>query len=354
MTTMPKNISEIDKNFSTVESYNKDGFSYYNIDNEPFRIYGVFREGDRYRRMPEDVAKSVSEGVHFLHSNTAGGRVRFKTDSATVRIVAKMGNTGRMQHFAFTGSVGFDLYEKTDDGYNYISTYVPPFEVNGDFEGSIGLECKKLRDLTINFPLYSDVCELHIGLEDGSVLLPGDEYKPEPPIVYYGSSITQGGCASRSGTSYQGFICRKFDRDFINLGFSGNARAEDNMIEYICSLPMSVFVEDYDHNSPDTDHLRATHEKLFKAVRAKYPDIPIVIMSRPKYYLTDEESERLEIIRETYNNAVAAGDKNVYILDGRQLMEAAGNEGTVDNCHPTDLGFASMAKALGDLFADIL
>lgn len=351
---MAKNISEIDTNFSTQTSYNKDGFAYYNIDNAPFRIYGVFREGDRYRRMPDAVAKSVSEGVYFLHTNTAGGRVRFKTDSSVVRITAKMGNTGRMQHFAFTGSVGFDLYEKTDDGYNYVNTYVPPFEVNGDYEGSISFDSKTLRDLTINFPLYSDVCELYIGIEEDASLLPGDEYNPAPPVVYYGSSITQGGCASRAGTAYQGFISRRFDRDFINLGFSGNARAEDEMIDYICGLEMSMFVEDYDHNAPDVEHLRATHEKLYKAVRAAHPDIPVIFMSRPKYYLTSEEKERLEIIRTTYTNAVDSGDKNVYMLDGRQLMEFAGNEGTVDNCHPTDLGFASMAKALGDLMETII
>ena len=96
---MAKNVSEIDTNFKVETSYSKDGFAYYNIDNAPFRIYGIFREGDKYRRMPEAVAKSVSDGVHFLHTNTAGGRVRLKTDSANVRILAKMGGTGRMQHF---------------------------------------------------------------------------------------------------------------------------------------------------------------------------------------------------------------------------------------------------------------
>ena len=352
---MAKNISEIDTNFKVETSYSKDGFAYYNIDNAPFRIYGVFREGDRYRRIPEAVAKSVSEGVHCLHANTAGGRVRFKTDSSSLRILAKMGGTGRMQHFAFTGSVGFDLYEKNDDGYNYISTYIPPFESeNADFEGNINVGDKKLRDLTINFPLYSDVCELHIGIEEDAVLLPGDEYKPGLPIVYYGSSITQGGCASRAGTSYQGFVCRRFDRDFINLGFSGNAKAEEEMIDYICGLEMSMFVEDYDHNAPTVEHLANTHEKLYKAVRAAHPDIPVIFMSRPKYYLTAEEQERLDIITATYDNAVAAGDKNVYLLNGRQLMEMAKNEGTVDNCHPTDLGFASMAKAVGDLMENLI
>lgn len=351
---MAKNIADLDTNFKVETSISREGFNFYNIDNEPFRIYGIFREGEKYRRIPEAVAKSVSDGVYGLHANTAGGRVRFKTDSTHVYIIAKMGGLGRMPHFALTGSVGFDLYEKTDDGYNYVITFVPPFDFEDQFESCTAFEEKKMRDLTINFPLYSDVCELFIGIDTDASLLPGDEYKPEAPMVYYGSSITQGGCASRAGTAYQGFISRRFDRDFINLGFSGNARAEDEMIEHICGLEMSVFIEDYDHNAPDVAHLNATHEKLYKAVRAAHPDIPIVFMSRPKYYLTDEEKQRLEIIRTTYNNAIAAGDKNVYMLDGRQLMELACNEGTVDNCHPTDLGFASMAKALGDLFEKIL
>jgi len=77
-------------------------------------------------------------------------------------------------------------------------------------------------------------------------------------------------------------------------------------------------------------------------------------MSRPKYYLNDEEKKRLEIIRTTYNNAVADGDKNVYLIDGKTLTELSENEGTVDTCHPNDLGFASMAKAVGDVLEKIL
>ena len=351
---MAQDISKIDENFKVDAEIKKDGLSFYNIDNPPFRIYGVFREGHQYVRLPVEVSKSVSEGVFTLHANAAGGRVRFKTDSESVSIIATVGYPGKMSHFALTGSVGFDLYEKTAEGYNYVSSFIPPFDVEDKFEGTAHFGDSKLRDITINFPLYSNVHELYIGIADGSVLEAGDEYNPEAPMVYYGSSITQGGCASRPGTAYQGIISRRFDRDFINLGFSGNAKAEDTMIEYICGLEMSVFIEDYDHNAPDVAHLAATHEKLYKAVRESHPDIPIVLMSRPKYYLTDEEKERLCIIRTTYNNALSAEDKNIYMLDGRQLMEYAGNEGTVDNCHPTDLGFASMARALGDLFEKIL
>lgn len=351
---MANKIAEVDKNFKVEAQIKKDGLCFYNIDNAPFKIYGIFREGHKYRRLPEAVAKSVSDGVYTLHANTAGGRVRFKTNSKNVSIIAKMENPGKMPHFALTGSAGFDLYVKEDGGYNYIRTFTPPFDITDGYESGFDFEDRKLRDITINFPLYSDVCELLIGLEEDAAVTEGDTYVQAAPMVYYGSSITQGGCASRAGSAYQGIISRRFDRDFINLGFSGNAKAEDEMIDYICGLKMSVYIHDYDHNAPDVSHLASTHEKMFKAVRTAHPDIPIVLMSRPKYYLTDEEKQRLEVIRTTYNNAITAGDKNVYLIEGRQLMEYARNEGTVDDCHPTDYGFASMAKALGDLFERIL
>ena len=109
---------------------------------------------------------------------------------------------------------------------------------------------------------------------------------------------------------------------------------------------MSVFVLDYDHNAPNEDHLRATHEKMFRAVRESNPSLPIILMSRPKHLLNKWEAERLEIITQTYKNALSRGDKNVYLLNNRELTALCGNEGTVDNCHPTDFGFASIAQAV--------
>ena len=121
------------------------------------------------------------------------------------------------------------------------------------------------------------------------------------------------------------------------------------MIEYIKKLDMSLFVYDYDHNAPTVEYLKNTHEKMFRAIREENPDLPIVMMSRPLYTLENDDLARRDIVMATYKNAVAAGDKNVYFLDGPQLMSLCKNEGTVDNCHPTDFGFASMAQAIGDL-----
>lgn len=349
-----KNIADIDKNFKVETNIKKDDIKFYNALHTPCRVYGVFYENGKYRRVPETVAKTVSDGVYMLHANTAGGRVRFKTDSPYIAISAKMGEICKMPHFALTGSAGFDLYVKDKDIDRYIGTFMPPFDITDGYESLIELETAELREITINFPLYSEVCDLYIGISDTAVIAGADEYKVKKPVVYYGSSITQGGCASRPGNSYQSIISRRFDCDYINLGFSGNARAEKEMSDYIKRLDMSLFVYDYDHNAPTVQHLADTHERMFKEIREENADLPIIIMSRPKFYLDENEKQRLDIIEATYNNAIAAGDKNVYMITGKALMNMAENDGTVDNCHPNDLGFASMAQVLGDLMEKII
>jgi len=338
-------ISKVDANFEIKTQFHKKDIKFYKIDEAPFKIHGIFRENGKYRRMPESVAKRVSEGVYALHSNTAGGRVRFVTDSHYVAIHAQMDGLSKMPHFALTGSVGFDLYADNQ----YVKSFVPPFDIENEYEGIIEFDKSTQRQIMINFPLYSNVKELYIGLQDDASLGEAKPYKNKKPVIYYGSSITQGGCASRPGMSYQAIVSRIFDYDYINLGFSGNAKAEDEMIEYIKSLDMSVFVYDYDHNAPSIEYLEKTHEKMFKAIREKNPLLPVIMMSRPKHFLTDEERMRRNIIETTYRNAISDGDKNVYFIDGEALTELCGDSGTVDNCHPTDFGFASMAKALTEV-----
>lgn len=347
------NISLIDSNFKVETQIKEPDVRFYNVLQVPFRVYGVFYESGKFRRIPEHIAKTVSDGVYRIHASTAGGRVRFKTNSSYIAIHAKMPGIGKMPHFALTGSAGFDLYIH-DDAVRYVQTFVPPFAIQDGYESVIHFGSSQMRELTINFPLYSEVSELYIGLCDSAAVYEPTPYKTETPIVYYGSSITQGGCASRPGNSYESIISRRLDCDYINLGFSGNARAEDEIAEYIRDLNMSVFVFDYDYNAPTVEHLERTHQKMFREIRAKNPALPIVLMSRPKYCLTDEEKQRLAIIKKTYDDAKSAGDENVYLLDGFALMELAKNDGTVDGCHPNDLGFASMAKALGDLLERIV
>lgn len=343
-------LAKIDKNFEVKTTIDKDDIVFYSVEELPFRVYGVFKENGKYRRMPKEIAEMVNEGVSVLHTHTAGGRVRFATDSEYVAIYAKISDVEARAHFAMTGLTGFDLYV----GNTYENTFIPPFNMENGFEGIREFGNREMREVTINFPLYSNVEELFIGLQKDGRIKEGKPYVNEKPIVYYGSSITQGGCASRPGMSYQSIVSRGLNYDFVNLGFSGSARAEDTMIEYIKNLDMSVFVCDYDHNAPSTEHLENTHSKLFKAVREVHPNIPVIIMSRPKYYLDKDETARFEIIKKTYEDAKASGDENVYLIDGKMLTEQCKDEGTVDGVHPTDLGFMSIAKALCRCFERIM
>lgn len=348
-----KRITDIDKNLKVETAIAKSDIRFFDIEGGPFQIHGVFKADGMFRRMPEEVACKVSEGVHRLHTSTAGGRVRFITDSPYVAIKTEY-NPYRGPHFALSGSSGFDMYSEYDGDVRYEGTFVPPKNVENGYESVIEFEGRHERIITINFPLYSDVSKLYIGLQEGTILKKAPGYKIAKPVVYYGSSITQGGCASKPGSSYQSILSRRFDCDYINLGFSGSAKGEEEIGDYIKGLDMSVFVMDYDHNAPTPEALEATHCRLFEKVRGSNPELPIVVMPRPKYYLREEEKKCFEIIYKTYLDAKAKGDNNVYFISGSKLMELVGDNGTVDNIHPTDSGFFSMACAIGEVFEEIL
>lgn len=335
-------IDELDKNFKTEAVVGQSDVRFFDANEAPFSVHGVFYEDGAYRRLPEQVAAAVSDNVHRLSTNTAGGRIRFRTNSPFVALRAEMPAVGKMPNFALAGSAGFDLYADN----RYYATFVPPLTIKDGYESVHSFPDTALREITIHFPLYSDVSRLYIGISRDAALLPPTPYKTEAPIVFYGSSITQGGTASHAGNAYQNILSRRLDADHVNLGFSGSARAEEAIAAYIAAMHMSVFVYDYDHNAPDIAHLTATHQRMFQTVRNAQPQLPIVILSRPKYTLTAEETARLAVIRETYTAAVAAGDRRVELLDGRQLMQLAEDDGTVDAVHPNDLGFFSMAQAL--------
>lgn len=345
-------ISKIDPNFKIDTKLELENVRFYSALNEPFSLHGVFYQDGRFRRIPEKVAESVSPAVLKLHTHTAGGRIRFKTDSSYIAIKAVMPQIVKMSHFPLTGSAGFDLYVGSEE--QYVKTFVPPFSIEDGFESVIKTKKGEIREYTINFPLYSGVSELYIGLEDTACVLPPSSYKIEKPIVFYGSSITQGGCASRPGNSYESRVSRALSAEYVNLGFSGSCRAEEGMAHYIKNLDMSAFVYDYDHNSRNPEYLAETHQKFFEIVREANPNLPILILSRPEPILKGNALTSKEIIEKTYNDAKSKGDQNVCFIDGPRLMKIAGFDGTVDNCHPNDLGFFSMAEAIIDVLKPVL
>lgn len=343
----PLRIDEIDKNLAVDKEIDKSGLNFFNMDDEPFVIYGGIKRGEdgRLYRLPRDVAKRTSPGVLGLCTNTAGGRVRFRTDSQRIAVIVKYFDINVMPHFAMTGSVGLDLYADNV----FIGAFIPPIPMPSNAYESVvtisGERCE--RDITINLPLYSNLGELYIGIDDGASLLPPTPYKYEQPIVYYGSSVTQGGCASRPGTTYQACLTRWLNWDHINLGFSGSAKAEDEIVDYMASIEnMGVFVCDYDHNSPTAAYLDATHLPLYRKIREKNPDLPIVIVERTTRDYDHEDELRREVTKRTYDIAASEGDENVYYVKPLDFIPFMAEEGTVDRVHPTDLGFYYMAEAL--------
>ncbi len=351
------NIADIDKNLKVshaLDSEVKERYNFFDPEEAPFKICGVFRDGENFVRLPKEVAKQVSDGVNVLNNHTAGGRIRFVTDSGSIALLVNSPENGGMAHFAYAGVCGFDLYGSFEGDMRYFGTAVPPQGFKGGYESVINLPTKEKRTICVNMPLYNGVNKVYIGVEKGSVIEAAEDLI-QPPVVYYGSSITQGGCASKPGDCYQAILHRNLKTDYINLGFSGNAKGEDSMMEYIASLDMSAFVYDYDHNAPTYEHLEATHYKGYKKVREAHPDMPIIFMSRPKFYKVEIEHQRNELIKQNFEKARAEGDKNVYFIDGRELIpEEVYHHALVDNCHPTDLGFFYMAKRIAPLLKAFL
>ena len=344
--------SKIDKNFKVETNIEKDDVKFISALESCFSIYGLMNTGEEFHRMPRSVAAAANDGVKVLNENTAGGRIKFKTNSKYIIVnsITSPGQ-GKMGHITVAGSSGYDLYLIEDGKAQYFKSFLPVHNFGEKFEQIVEFPDNTERDIMIHFPLYNTCKNLYIGVQESAYVKPGSKYKYEKPIVYLGSSITQGGCASRPGNAYQNHVSRYFDTNFTNLGFSGSCRAEDAICEYIPTLDMSIFVYDYDHNAPSAEHLENTHEKLFKRFREIQPTTPVIIMSMTDIPRTEGAKanmiRRRAIIKKTYDNAVAAGDKNVYFIDGQEVFKIAGyTDCTVDGCHPNDLGFWCMGQAV--------
>jgi len=352
---MENKLFEVDKNMVGA-AFEKDDFIFYNIKNEPFDVYGLYEYKDHvpFMRMPSEVAEQCCPGAKALYKCPSGGRVRFKTDSPCIAIKLETSYWSIGINQQVLGSACPDLYVNK----KYIAGFMPPradVSADGGYESIIELRDgrirEKLNDIIINMPLYNPVDELYIGIKKGYRLEKGNEYKYKKPVLFYGSSITQGGCSSHPGSCYPALISKYLDTDFINLGFSGGAHGEDPMVDYMTTLDVSMLVCDYDYNSVSAEAYRNTHEKLFKKMRAAKPELPVIFVTRPDFNNWDdirEAVERRNIAYTTYMNAVKSGDKNVYFIDGDSLFGGLGHdECTTDGCHPNDLGFWRMYEVIG-------
>jgi hypothetical protein len=361
-------IAKLDKNFDVDINIPTEDTVFYDVKEHPFCLFGLIYEEGGYRRLPQAVAETVSPAVAKLNLNTAGGRIRFMTDSPFVSILASMPKTPPHNNQSPTGSSSFDLFI---DGL-YSSTFTYPMAkcddkgyagrksvprgvlefVNGKAEnGATGM-----HEITIHFPLYHDVREVSVGLNRGAKFLPAPAYKTGKRAITYGSSITQGGCASIPGLAYSNLLCMRLGIDLWNFGFSGNAKGEDAICDYIAQQKPDIFLMDYDHNAPTLEHLKSTHERFFRRFRASCPETPVILLSAPNYDVCPSWFEpRRQVVEATYRNALRDGDKNVYFIDGRTLFgEEYRDLCTVDATHPNDVGFMRMTDCISAVLEKLL
>ena len=357
-------IIDIDKNFKLPKLTEED-IQWRNALETPFSLHGIFYDYEReeYRRMPYDLSAKVSSGVQGLSAATAGGRLRFVTNSPFIALKCVIPAGYVMPHMPCVGSHGFGIYAN-GVYFGNIALYVEEalaarggtmaFAGIRQFPFYYGKQAEEY-EIELCFPLYNGVNTLYVGVKNGCYVKQPKPYKMQKPIVFYGSSITQGGCASHPGNEYTALVSRWLNAEYINLGFSGGAKGEQAMSDYIADIDASVFVIDYDHNAQSVEYLQETHYSIYKTIRKKQAKTPILFLSRPGFEYCAAGAERRAVIKATYNYAIINGDKNVAYIDGETLFGEDGRDCcTVDNVHPTDLGFYRMAKTVFPVLKKLL
>lgn len=333
---------------------------FFHITDAPMQIYGLTvkdRSAGHFWKLSEEALEHFPQYA-YLGRRTAGGRVRFRTDASEFTVRMTLAETREDINIPLSGSAGADIYTGIGRESEYIG-YIAPKEhiaqkvtVEKTFR-----KADEMEVVTINLPRNDHLLSMEIGVPQEAVVAESPAYTISEPIVFYGSSITEGGCASRVGNAYTSILCRWLDADYLNLGFSGSAKGEPDFAEYIANLRhMSAFVYDYDHNAPSPEHLQATHENFFRIVRERHPELPILILTRPDVDKDPEDSaKRRDIIFQTYRNARAAGDQKVWFIDGGTFFGKEGRaECTVDGTHPNALGFMRMAQTIYPVLKEIL
>ena len=348
-------VLKIDKNM-TVESVDENGLVWLNPNQFPFKLIGFYWFGkDKvYRRFPLNPDPVLPPGVESLCNYTAGGQLKFKTDSHRIAIKVKLPSRSLMDHMPNTGSSGFDLY--LGDAKRQTLSGVARFGVDDEeyTHEFAPLDSAVMREFTLNFPLYNGVRELAVGLEKNASLAAPAPFADERPVVVYGTSIAHGGCASRPGMCYTNILSRKLNRPFINLAFSGNGKGEPEVAAHIARIENpTMFILDYEANCVSAEKLAETLPEFIRILREKHPKVPMLVVSKVAYAreifdksLKDyrETCKKIEI--ENVNRCRAAGDENIYFIDAEFFQGEDFWECTVDGVHPTDLGFYRMAENL--------
>lgn len=358
-------MNKVDSNFDIKTTQGR--LRYYDGRSKVFQHYGFysFEHENEYLRLSLsniEALKSSLPKIAYLATNTAGGQLHFWTDSDTLSVQVHLTHSVDLSQMTRSGQGGFDCYigssfqrlqfidcTRFDHGATmYHHTF---------FEGLPG---KKL--IVLNFPLYTGIQSLQIGLSNQAWVKPAKSFQISKRIVVYGTSIAQGGCASRPGLSYLNWLSRRMKREVLNFGFSGNAFGDLEVLEHLALIsPASLFVLDYEANGGTNGRLEASLHACIQTIRKQHPKTPIVVVSRIPYILDALKSElgykreKIRVFQESLISMLTtAGDCHLYYIDGRHLLGKEWHEGTTDAIHPNDYGFYEMTKAFEKALKKIL
>ena len=335
--------------FSLSLVYAQGGKEYYYTDASIFPIYGKAIENTSatYERLPASLEGVIRQPVWNLAHHSAGISVRFRSDSPSIKLRWVSFGLHTMNHMTDTGTRGLDLYtqDPVDGHWRFARSARPQKDTLNDLTVISGME-PVMREYIVYLSLYEGVKNLEIGVEDGSVIdQPAlDSPRKGSPIVMYGTSILQGGCANRPGMAFTNIISRELDREVVNLGFSGNARLDYEIAELMAAVKdPSLFVLD---NVPNCEAslIDERQEKFFRIIRDAHPDVPVVFIENPNYphavfdkVAAADIAARNASMRAVYEKLKKAGEKKIYYIKGDKMLGLDG-EATVDGVHFTDLG----------------
>jgi len=304
-----------------------------------------------YDRLPAKAEGKVPASVWGLSHHSAGMSIPFTTDAPSVEVRWNLlpGRGLSMPHMPATGVSGVDLYCKDETGrWFFVGNGRPRGATNrAKFSPPAGRPC------LLYLPLYNGVTKVEIGIPKAYTLSGADRAASErcKPIVIYGTSITQGGCASRPGLAFPAIMGRQLDATVINLGFSGSGKMEPAMADLLAELDPSVYVLDCLWNmSPDMVSTRV--EPFVRTLRAARPDTPILLAEDCSVRNVCPTTKG-RIVREIYQKLTDEGVKNLYFLPSEGML-GDDTEGTVDGCHPNDLGMMRQARVFADALSPLL
>ncbi len=305
-----------------------------------------------FDRLPGRARGVVRDAVWNLSRQSAGMMVRFRTDATDIHADYRLTSSRlAMPHMPATGVSGLDLYAADEGGRMRWVSVVRPTAQDMRVRLVDGLQ-PGLREYAVYLPLYNGVVHLHIGVPAGA------RFEPIAPrtqglLVFYGTSITQGACASRPGMPHPAILGRRLNRPVINLGFSGNGRMESSVGQFLAELDAAVFVLDCLPNM-EADAVRERTEPMVHQLRRAHPAVPIVLVEDRTYSNAwirpsarrRHDTSRAEL-RAAFMRLQESGVKRLWYIAGDRLL--AGDD-TTDGSHPSDLGFVRHA----DVFEPVL